>query len=204
MAKKKVPDSYIVIEDKNYKKKLEKYVALCKGKDVLELGGVAGLFTDCCIEAGAKSIVSIDRYPLSPRVTKYDIMDYYRETKKKFDIVYARHMLEHFTPMDVIHIMKETYKVLRKDGMFVIVVPNLNNIQVATNEFWREFEHVRPYSVTGIRQNLEKLKFEVVKVSQDHESWDNAWYKNIVRAVRSAIVGIPYEAPDVYLIAVKK
>jgi SAM-dependent methyltransferase len=204
MKTRKIPEYYIVREDKNYKKKLEKYVSLCKGKDVLELGGVAGLFTDCCIEAGAKSIVSIDRFPLSPRVTKYDIIKYYKDTKKKFDIVYARHMLEHFSSLDVIHIMKETYRVLRKNGMFVIVLPNLNNIHVAINEVWREFEHVRPYSIVGIIENLEKLNFEIVKVSPDHDSWDNAWYKNIVRAIRSVLVGIPYEAPDIYVIAVKK
>ena len=204
MKTKKVPDTYLSQPDKNSTKKQAKYAALCGEKDVLELGGVAGVFVDMCLEAGAKSVVSIDRYPLGPKVIKYDILKYLNDTKKKFDIVYARHMIEHFQPSDVIYMMKQTYKILRKGGMFVIVIPNLNNIAVATNEFWREFEHVRPYSSTGVRQNLEQAGFAVEKVSQDYDSWDNSWYKNMIRSIRSLIVGIPYETPDVYLIAVKK
>jgi SAM-dependent methyltransferase len=127
-----------------------------------------------------------------------------KDTKKKFDVVYARHMLEHFTAAGVLSIMKGAYRCLRKGGIFIIVIPNMNNIAVALNEFWREFEHVRPYTMTGVKQNLELLGFEVTKISQDKDSWDNNWFKNIIRAIRSAIVGIPYEAPDVYLIAVKK
>ncbi|MEI7640815.1 MAG: class I SAM-dependent methyltransferase [bacterium] len=201
---KKIPDKYILVEDKNSIKKQSKYALLCKGKAVLELGGVEGVFVEMCLKAGAKSVVSIDRYPLGPKVIKYDVLKYFKDTKKKFDIVYARHMIEHFSPIDVLYIMKQTYKCLNKDGMFVIVIPNLNNIAIATNEFWREFEHVRPYSILGVQQNLEQLGFEVVKVSPDYDSWDNSWYKNIVRAIRSLIVGLPYQAPDIYLIAVKK
>ncbi len=204
MKTQRIPDNYITIEDKNSIKKQLKYAVLCAGKDVLELGGVAGKFVDMCLKAGAKSVVSIDRYPLGPKVIKYDILKYFKDTRKKFDIVYARHMIEHFAPMDVLYIMKQTYKCLNKGGMFVIVIPNLNNIAVATNEFWREFEHVRPYSMLGVTQNLEQTGFEIVKVSQDHDSWDNSWYKNIVRAIRSVIVGIPYESPDIYVIAVKR
>jgi predicted TPR repeat methyltransferase len=180
------------------------YALLGKDKDVLDLGAVTGVFGDLCMQYGAKSVVSIDRLPKGPKVIKYDILKYFKDTKKQFDIVYARHLLEHFESMDVIDIMKGAQKRLRKDGMFVIVLPNLNNIAVATTEFWREFEHVRPYSMLGVQQNLERLGFEVVKVSQDYDSWDNSWYKNVVRSIRSVIVGIPYEAPDKYLIAVKR
>lgn len=204
MKTKKIPDTYIIIEDKNSIKKQLKYAALCSGKDVLELGGVAGVFVDMCLKAGARSVVSIDRYPLGPKVIKYDILKYYKDTKKKFDIVYARHMLEHFSTMDVLYIMKQTFKILRPGGKFVIVVPNMNNIAMATNEFWREFEHVRPYPMIGITQNLEQIGFEITKMSPDLDSWDNAWYKNVVRAIRSVIVGIPYQAPDIYVIATKK
>lgn len=204
MKKQKLPDKYITVEDKNSVKKQKKYAALCSGRDVLELGGVAGVFVDMCLKAGAKSVVSIDRYPLGPKVIKYDILKYFKDTKKKFDIIYARHMIEHFAPMDVIYIMKQAYKCLRPGGRFVIVIPNLNNIAISTYEFWREFEHIRPYTMLGVTQNLEQAGFKIEKVSQDYDSWDNSWHKNLVRALRSVIVGIPYQTPDIYCVAVKK
>jgi SAM-dependent methyltransferase len=162
-----------------------------------------GRFIDLCEAAGAKSVTSIDRVPMDKRIIKADILKYLGSTKKKFDAVYARHMLEHFPPESVVFIMKNAFRVLRPGGIFIIVVPNLNNIAIATKEFWREFEHVRPYSTDGLAQNLERAGFKVKKISPDEESWDSNPLKKIVRAIRSAIVGIPYEAPDVYLIAEK-
>lgn len=177
---------------------------MCRDKDVLDLGGTSGLFVDACSEAGARSVTSIDRCPQSPKVIKYDVLKYFRDTKKKFDVVYARHMLEHFSAAGVVTMMKGAARCLRKGGIFVIVIPNMNNLAVAMGEFWREFEHVRPYTATGVRQNLELLGFVVRRISPDKDSWDNKWFKNIVRRLRSAVVGIPYEAPDIYIIAEKK
>lgn len=204
MAKKENTGLYIAIPDENSDKKQRKYAAMCRGSDVLELGGVRGRFIDLCEEAGAKSVVSIDIMPKDKRVIKADIIKYLASTKKKFDAIYARHLLEHFSPQTVISIMKNAYRCLRPGGIFIIVVPNLNNLAVAMNEFWREFEHVRPYSSVGLKQNLELAGFKTVQITPDEDSWDSNPLKKIVRAARSLIVGIPYEAPDVYLVAEKQ
>jgi SAM-dependent methyltransferase len=203
MDKNTKPGLYVAVPDPDSGKKQRKYAAMCKGRDVLELGGVTGRFIGLCNEAGAKSVTSIDWDPQDKRVIKADILKYLKSTKKKFDAVYARHMLEHFPPESVVLIMKNVYKCLKPGGIFIIVVPNLNNLAVATNEFWREFEHVRPYSAKGISQNLERAGFKINRISPDEDSWDSNPFKKLVRAIRSLIVGIPYEAPDVYLVAEK-
>jgi len=203
MDKNTKPGMYMLVPDPDSDRKQRKYAAMCKNRDVLELGGVMGRFIDLCGEAGAKSVTSIDRVPLDKRIIKADILKYLNTTKEKFDAVYARHMLEHFPPESVLLIMKNAYRVLRPGGIFIIVIPNLNNLAIATKEFWREFEHVRPYSPEGIAQNLQRAGFKVNKVSPDEDSWDSNPLKKIIRAIRSAIVGIPYEAPDVYLVAEK-
>lgn len=195
---------YIVVPDPESDKKQRKYAKMCRGRDVLELGGVRGRFIDLCMEAGAKSVTSIDRVPLDKRVIKADIIKYLKSTKKKFDAVYARHLLEHFPPETVVLIMKNAFRCLRPGGIFIIVVPNTNNLAIAMSEFWREFEHVRPYPAIGLKQALEREGFAAVMVKPDEDSWDGNPLKKIVRAIRSAIVGIPYEAPDVYLVAAKK
>jgi SAM-dependent methyltransferase len=203
MDKNTKPGLYVEVPDPDSSRKQRKYAAMCKGRDVLELGGVLGRFIDLCGEAGVKSVTSIDRMPSDKRIIKADILKYLSSTKKKFDAVYARHMLEHFPPESVMAIVKNSFRVLRPAGIFIIVVPNMNNLAIATSEFWREFEHVRPYTAKGICQNLERAGFKIKKVSPDEDSWDSNPLKKLVRLLRSVIVGIPYEAPDVYIIAEK-
>jgi len=202
--KKMKPQKYIKIEDPASLKKQEKYAKMCSGRDVLELGGVRGAFIDLAMSHGAKSVVSIDREPADRRVIKADIVKFIRTTKKRFDAIYARHMLEHFKPSDVLLIMKNAMRILRPDGIFIIVLPNLNNLYIAACEFWREFEHVRPYSDLGIRQNLENIGFEIIKREPDKDSWDSNPVKNFARFIRGIIIGMPCEAPDVCVVARKK
>ena len=197
------PGLYIAVPDADSDKKQRKYAAMCRGRDVLELGGVRGRFIDLCMEAGAKSVTSIDRTPLDKRVIKADIMKYLKSTKKKFGAVYARHLLEHFPPESVILMMKNVFKCLKKGGIFIIVIPNMRSLAIATSEFWREFEHVRPYSTDGMGQHLALAGFTVKKISPDEDSWDSNPLKKVIRAIRGMILGIPYEAPDVYIIAEK-
>ena len=54
-----------------------------------------------------------------------------------------------------------------------------------------------------MKQALEREGFIDVKIKQDEDSWDNSLPKRIIRKIRSIIVGIPYESPDVYITATK-
>lgn len=193
----------MLVPDKDVTKKLLKYARICKSKDVLELGGGKGEFLELCEKIGAKKIVSIDLEPGHPKVKKYEIIKYLKKTKEKFDVIFARHILEHFTPQNVLLIMKHAFRILRKNGLFIIIVPNLKNLDVATNDFWREFEHIRPYNDVGLKRNLEWIGFKIIKSGQDKDSWDSSWYKEIIRKIRKLIVGFPYEAPDYFIVAEK-
>ncbi|GEM_PF-1809316 len=194
----------MLVADKNAMKKQLKYAKLCEGKEVLEIAGGNGEFLELCIKMGAKKIISIDIAPGHPKVKKYDIIKYIKKTKNKFDVIYARHILEHFSPQNVEIIMKQAYKILRKNGLFIIIVPNLKNLNVTTNDFWLEFEHIRPYNDVGLKRNLEWAGFKIVKSGQDKDSWDSSWYKELIRKIRRLIVGFPYEAPDYFIIAKKE
>lgn len=191
-----------MIPDKLSLKKQKKFVEFAKNKDILELGGGAGDFVSLC-KPFAKSILSIDNKPLSPNVKKIDIINFLKKNKKKFDLIYARHVIEHFEPKDIIFIFNKSYQFLRPDGILIIIFPNIKNIHVATYDFWVEFEHKRPYADLGIIYQLENMGFKIVKNGPDNDSWDNAIHKKIIRKIRSLITGLPFEAPD-YLIIAKK
>lgn len=191
-----------MIPDKLSLKKQKKFVQYTINKNVLELGGGSGEFVSLC-KPVAKSILSIDIQPASPNVKKSDIISFLKKNKKKFDVIYARHIIEHFESDKVLFIFKKSYEFLCPDGILIIVSPNLKNINVATYDFWVDFEHKRPYSSTGIIYQLEKIGFKIIKKGADNDSWDNSLFKNIVRKLRNLITGLPCEAPDYFLIAQK-
>ncbi len=191
-----------MIPDKNSLLKQKKFALLTQNKDVLELGGGNGEFVFLC-KPFAKNILSIDINPSSPHVKKSDIITFFKKNKKKFDLIYARHIIEHFEPEKVISIFKKSFESLRQNGLFIIIFPNLKNINVATYDFWVEFEHKRPYSAVGIIFELEKIGFKIIKKGPDNDSWDNSLHKKLIRKLRSLITGLPIEAPDYFIIAQK-
>ncbi len=191
-----------MMPDKFSLKKQKKFAILTKDKEVLELGGSAGEFVSLC-KPLAKNIISIDIQPFSPDVKKADIISFLKKNKKKFGVIYARHIIEHFEHEDVLFIFQKSFKILHREGLLILVFPNTKNINVATYDFWVEFEHKRPYSDIGIIFQLEKIGFKIIKKGPDNDSWDNSLYKKILRKIRHLITGIDYEAPDYFIIAQK-
>ena len=189
----------------NNTQKQIKYVKEFAGcKKVLELGSGKGEFLKACKDAGI-TVTGVDLYGDDKGIIKSDAMKYLKKTKKQsFDGVYARHFVEHFTPENLEKMFKMISAVLKKDGRFIMIFPNLRNINVSTYEFWSDPTHVRPYTPGAIASILEKAGFRLEKHGPDYDNWDNSLLKNIVRKTRAAILGIKSGPPDYYVIAVKK
>lgn len=188
--------------DKFSVKKQKKFAEMTAGKDVLELGGGAGEFVSLC-KPIARSIISIDLQPEGKGVIKGDIINFLKKNKKMFDIIYARHIIEHFEPEKVILIFKNCYRFLRKDGIFILIFPNLKNINVATYEFWNDLTHKRPYTASILIEKLKEIGFKIIKSGEDKDSHDNSVIKRIIRKIRTLITGLSFEAPDCFIIAKK-
>jgi methionine biosynthesis protein MetW len=88
-----------------------------------------------------------------------------------FDVVVCSEILEHlFFPEKVI---KECYRVLKDSGSFIVTVPNLycfrNRLSILTGRAWGctfiEYplnqQHIRFFSLDGVRRILEKVGFKV-------------------------------------------
>jgi cyclopropane fatty-acyl-phospholipid synthase-like methyltransferase len=189
-------------QDKFSMRKQKKFAEMTIDKDVLELGGGAGEFVSLC-KPIAKSIISIDKEPNSKDVIKKDIIKFFKENKKKFDVIYARHIIEHFNPDDVAFIFEKSFNFLRQNGILILIFPNLKNLNVATYEFWNDLTHKRPYTPSVLSELLEKTGFKIIKNQEDLDSWDNFILKRILRKIRCLITGFPFEAPDCFIIAKK-
>ena len=82
-----------------------------------------------------KDWTNIDFNADSGLVKKVNILGGLPFEDASFDVIYSSHFLEHLSPIQASFVLKEAKRILKKDGILRIVVPDLENI-------CREYLHV--------------------------------------------------------------
>lgn len=82
-----------------------------------------------------KDWINIDFHPDSNMVKKVNILSGLPFERDSFDVIYSSHFLEHLSPLQAKFVLKEANRLLKKDGILRIVVPDLENL-------CREYLHV--------------------------------------------------------------
>jgi len=72
--------------------------------------------------------VNIDFHAESNHVTKVNILGGLPFEDNSMDVVYSSHFLEHLNQKQADFVLKESYRILKKDGLIRVVVPDLENI----------------------------------------------------------------------------
>ena len=75
-----------------------------------------------------KDWINIDMKANSPDVMSYNLLEGIPFPADYFDVVYHSQVLEHFSKEKAFDFVKECYRVLKKNGIIRIVVPDLENI----------------------------------------------------------------------------
>ena len=104
-----------------------------------------------------ESWTNIDFISNSEKVIAYNLLNGIPFKKESFDVVYHSHVLEHFTKTDGEKLLGECYRVLKKNGIIRIAVPDLEKIS-------REYLYWLELSVKGDKeaeQNYEWIKLEM-------------------------------------------
>ena len=73
-------------------------------------------------------MINIDFFPLHSSVIKYNLLEPLSFKNNSIDLVYHANLLEHFDRSDGYKFLKDNYRILKKDGILRISVPNLENI----------------------------------------------------------------------------
>ena len=114
-------------------------------KKILDIGGGRGELAEIANELG-QNVYAVDTIPRGKNVIKGDTAALpFR--KEFFDGVIMAHTLEHFK--DPFLALSEAYRVLKQDGMLLIVTP------IYGKWFWHDPTHVRPYTREAIKMILE-------------------------------------------------
>ena len=72
--------------------------------------------------------VNIDFYANTTDIQKVNILSGLPFENNSFDAAYSSHFFEHLHKEDAKFVIKEAYRILKKDGILRIVVPDLENI----------------------------------------------------------------------------
>lgn len=90
---------------------------------------------------------------------------------QKFDAVLMSHVVEHFSPHDLIAFLKNYLKFLDREGILVVATPLLHP------GFFDDFDHVKPYQPVGFLMLLSEEAAQLQFQWSDRFVLDDLWYR---------------------------
>ena len=113
--------------------------------------------------------IAIDVNPISRAFANKNVKVFIRKSTNlpkslynKVDVVFAACLLEHLASReDLLKTFIEVYKVLRPNGIFIILNPN---IRFSTSDYWDYFDHLLPLSDRSVTEGLRLTNFTVIKL----------------------------------------
>lgn len=182
-----------------YPRELIKYLYgrfnLKKGDKLLELGFGNGDFLNEFSKIGLKCY-GIDKEILSPIDKDIQIKKINIDRRKLpypdryFDVVYHKSFLEHFYTKEVEFIMKESYRVLKKGGKIIILVPEWTS---QMENFFEDYSHVHPYDCIAVKDLLQIYNFKKV-ISEKFYQLPVVWKHYYIKPI-SKLLGVFINTP---------
>jgi 2-polyprenyl-3-methyl-5-hydroxy-6-metoxy-1,4-benzoquinol methylase len=145
---------------------------------VLDIGCGRGLFLELLRNAGINA-VGVDSNAAAVeqcrargfgRAETSDAKDFLRNCVRRgerFDGVFCSHIIEHMDGRDGVELVSLAAQVLNPGGRFVVVTPNTRNLEVATENFWMDPTHVRPYPRRLLEALLQAAELRLVASFED-------------------------------------
>lgn len=132
------------------------------GQRILDIGFGQGYFLDAARERGFQAI-GVDRdaaLTAAARDSGHEVFcGHVRElselASEPFDGAVAAHLIEHLEPEEVRTLCADVADMVRSGGIFLIATPNFRDFRVATEWFWLDPTHIRPYPEGALAQLID-------------------------------------------------
>jgi ubiquinone/menaquinone biosynthesis C-methylase UbiE len=131
---------------------------------VLEIGAGYCEFTN---NIKAKKKIALD---LNPDIKKFagdDVeaviassTDMKQIKNESIDVVFANNFFEHLKKEDIVETIREVYRVVKREGRFMILQPN---IRFCFRDYWMFFDHITPLDDRSLSEVLETNGFKVIE-----------------------------------------
>ena len=146
-----------------------KYVK--SAKSILDYGCGSGELANSLINIKKRKIYATDIFTKKPKDLNKKIFYFKNEIifkkKKKFDLIFVRHVLEH--EANYFKTLKKLYKLLSKDGTIYIEVPNYSSFwKILMKSRWPGYfypYHFHVFSKKILSEKVRKLKFKKISIT---------------------------------------
>lgn len=96
----------------------------------------------------------------------------YQASSKKYDVILMSHIIEHFSPNDLLNFLNSYLSKLNKNGRLIIVTPLLSDY------FFDDFDHVKPYLPTSLITILGSGTKQIQYKSPYALDLEKVWFRN--------------------------
>ncbi len=134
------------------------------------------------------------------------LKSFIKKSKKKFDVIIYNHVLEHIEDLrSEIMLIKKT---LRKNGIFILGLPNTNNyIFYLRGKYWEPLmpnEHIWHFSKKIISDFLKKNQFKILDIAfSNDDRKDYPFIKQLYFKVLSSINAILHTGEAILIVSKK-
>jgi len=87
-------------------------------------------------------------------------------------IISAFHLVEHLETESIISFIKDAFKALKPGGILIMEMPNTENIEVASSNFWLDPSHIKPIPVSLLAFLSQEQGFYRYKILRLQEEKD--------------------------------
>jgi SAM-dependent methyltransferase len=181
--------------NKHRKEKLfYRYFADIKGL-ILDIGCTTGLF----VQHAPNRIIGVDIDKDALTICKSlgyicqctDIVNGLPFKDASFAAINCDSVIEHIS--DPLSMMKEIYRVLRPNGLAILVTPNIYRVK---HKFWRDYTHIRPFCPESITRLAYDAGFRNMRVC----NYSLNYFGTITRFLKSNLVNGKTKWPTVWWI----
>ncbi len=178
-----------------------------KNKKVLDLGCGEGEFllidkdNFYGIDINQRVVSSLQAKGLQVKLGSVDKIDY---PDGSFDGVYCHNVIEHISLDKAYNLIKESGRVLAKDGLFILAS------ELVTTKFWHTFGHVKPYppeAVVKLLRHDSREDFEGIDCFEKVATiYFGQYFKNKIMYFISTFIAyyLPLFRREYYLVLKKK
>jgi len=162
---------------------------------VLDLGCGQGTFLELLSGSG-KEAYGIDSDPekikrclqKGLKAECSSVFEFFEHSDKQFDGIFASHLIEHLLPQQTMKLIQTCHNVLTDGGILVVITPNIGNLHVATETFYLDLTHIRPYPLKLLVALFEEMSFSVIASGEDPETATDFTSSKFKRLLRRKLI----------------
>jgi ubiquinone/menaquinone biosynthesis C-methylase UbiE len=136
---------------------------------IIDVGAGTGALIKILKSRGYKNVSGFDLYPKANFIKK-GIITNIKSKDNTYNTVFCSEVIEHLTDKQIGKGLEEIYRILKKNGIFIITIPYNENLGKNTfkcpncKKKFHKVGHLQSFSKERIKKILENKKFKIISM----------------------------------------